>query len=464
MVQKVNKKGEIKMKVLVLNENKEGHFYSHWTNINGLIGILQDNKLYGSKELKNHLRDKIIVSTSREQGVPAWVKELKNIDFVRIVLDIEKLNYKYKIKSFEYSNDKNEKETARSKQKSEFEDSIVLGDAKYYADFHDIPIRLYFNGANKNIESIEDKDNGYKRLKFNNKDKTFEFNDSSYKIEFVSMESGRTGAIRIYNTENKKDSETASFFDIKDNEMANSDKAISNIKDAIVSVEIADILFKPEMKEARVYNTDIEENQAVTQYIKYILSTGLTDGLNSSSSQHTVTHSYKTLSSFLKFIKSELKSSKIKTYKTPKQWFWLDRYKMYKSNTPFIVRNSCNINDYPLFFFQYDTNKIITVASLNSKLAEKRMKDNILKYDSSAELSKIKLLKVNNPLLTKLFKNFNLKKPHSLSSDSLDSLYSFVIKNPDSLKDFNVPLLYQNKIVPFKSIIHSDKNEIVLSI
>lgn len=447
------------MKVLILNENKEGHYYSHWTNMNGLIGILLDNKLYGSKEIKNHLRDKIIVSTTREQGVPNWIKELKNVESVRIILDMEKLNYHYKIKSFEYSNSKTDKVTARSQQTSEFEDSVVLGDAKYYTDFYDIPVRIYFNGSNKNIESIEDKSNGYKNLKFNNKNKTFNFNDSIYKIEFVNMESGRTGAIKIYNIKNENDSELANFYDIKDNESANSEKAISNIKDAIVSVELADILFKPEMKKATIINPDTEKPQTINRYISYVLNSGETDGLNSAGSQHTVSHSYTTFSSFLKFVKSELKSSKIKTYKTPKTWFNLSNL-----SSPIINQQSSNINDYPLFFFQYGTNKIISVASVNSKLAEKRVKDNIIKYDSSTELSDIKLLKLNNSSLIKLFKNFYIKKSHSSNNDSFDSLYSFIIKNLNSLKDFNVPFLYQNKIVPFKSIINNTNNGITLTL
>ena len=321
------------MKVISLKENLEGHFYSHWTNVNGLIGILKSNKLLGSPEFANHMKNKMIVSTSREGNgkinyVPNWVKNDKRFEYVRIVLDMEKVSYNNKTDSFEYANSRNNPKTARSEQESEFETSIILGDVVKEINLEDSDldldgIKLIVNFKTKKfLKAIDSNNKPYNKIKISKDGETFNYDGNDYKL-VTSL-----NIVRISNTKKK----TVIFADdIRDLEVHKPEQyAIKNVKSKIVRIDIADVLLDKRALD-NYYTIDKFDNETVTDftirdYLEYELKIGTTEGLNMV--DRRVNHSYHTVESFIRFIKSEIEKASDKdhkielgTYKTPKEWY-----------------------------------------------------------------------------------------------------------------------------------------------
>ena len=109
------------MKVTVLNENRENHFYYHYTTPAGLIGILNSNKFLSQTEKAGLLKGQKTVSLSRDKN-PKFVKSPA---FVRITVDANKINFNNKIVPFNFYKDYN---VARNED-TESEEA-VLGDIK----------------------------------------------------------------------------------------------------------------------------------------------------------------------------------------------------------------------------------------------------------------------------------------------------------------------------------------------
>lgn len=316
------------MKVMILKENLEGHYYSHWTNVNGLIGILKSNKLLGSPESKNHMKNKMIVSTSREGNgkinyVPNWVKTDKSVEYVRIVLDMEKVSHNNKTDSFEYANNKYNPKTARSSQESEFETSVVLGDVIKEIDLGEsdldlMNVKLIVNLKTGTFAKVIGSD----EIKISSNGKTFNYDGTDYKL-LVSF-----NIIKISDIDKKN---VVYAEDIRDLAVHEPEKyAIQNIKKKIVRIDIADILLNKTALDNFLiidkYDKTVTD-KTIREYLEYELMVGTTDGLNMSD-QHRVSHSYHTVESFINFIKSEIEKESSKgneiifgTYKTPKEWY-----------------------------------------------------------------------------------------------------------------------------------------------
>lgn len=132
------------MKVICINESYFGIPLYHYTNINGLIGILQKNMFVGHTETEGIAKGLKVVSTTRDKIANFIVYKP---DTVRITLDAGLLELKgYIMKPYDYFNkpiDKNKKDkdgkviippTSRSTQTSESE-IIVKGDIKNAIDY-----------------------------------------------------------------------------------------------------------------------------------------------------------------------------------------------------------------------------------------------------------------------------------------------------------------------------------------
>lgn len=110
------------MKILVLESGRANHEYYHYTDVNGLIGILKSNEMIGSKESEGILKDKFTVSFSRlGKGVQVDPKMATSPAIVKIVVDGEKLADRYKITPYDWYEGK-----TRKKGKSENEEAVVL--------------------------------------------------------------------------------------------------------------------------------------------------------------------------------------------------------------------------------------------------------------------------------------------------------------------------------------------------
>ena len=133
------------MKVLILKESgRAGHIYYHFTNVNGVIGILKDNKIKSRRQTEHIMRGKDTVSFSRDKD---FGKKFNNVSLCRIAIDIEKIAQRYKITPYEWNNYAYSSDTARSTQESESEES-VLGDIENIKDYIlsiDIVDTVYYN-------------------------------------------------------------------------------------------------------------------------------------------------------------------------------------------------------------------------------------------------------------------------------------------------------------------------------
>ena len=319
------------MKVLVLNENKEGHIYSHWTNFNGLIGILQDKTLKGNTEFRHHLFGKTTVSTTREGNGKSSKASTSNIlnsmeiqlpIWVKISLDIEKISHNYKTVPFEFHIG------SRSKGESQHEEAIVIGDgnlickAKIYSE-DDVHVgNVVFDNNLEFIEYVED-----------TKGKVIDYKDDGYELEDGCIydfepdndfEDNKIFQIYVY-----RDGEGIGNIDSSEFEVSGTPKknkeGIKNILEYIKSIEFPDVFVKMINNKNLDYKTT--DNKSLRNTLNEFLSTGKVEGLHGSNFSRQVKHSYTTIESFYKFVLSEIKKKKgkdtieIKTYKTPSKWF-----------------------------------------------------------------------------------------------------------------------------------------------
>ena len=224
------------MKVRVLNEAFDNQQVSHWTNINGLLSILDNNALRGSKETRHLKQQHVTISTSRVGGgkkgddsflvyhndIPKFVRDPTA---VRIVLDLKKLRDNHAIDSYEYLNSnpyalaKGSKHytgygySARGSNSSEFEMAIDLGQRVVKAN-----IRINYEYAgyaliNMNtceIKQVFDKNNKELKPKKVDDKNTYElFPDDFYtlmlkKINYKSFENDEVEYLWVFNSEGKK--------------------------------------------------------------------------------------------------------------------------------------------------------------------------------------------------------------------------------------------------------------------
>ena len=133
------------MKVRVLKESgRANHIYYHFTNVNGVIGILKDNVMKSHKQTHHILKGKNTVSFTRDKDFGSKSSE---ISLCRITVDGEKLAQRYKFTPYEWGNDRDIDFTARENQESESEEAVI-GDIENIKDYIlaiDIVDRVYNN-------------------------------------------------------------------------------------------------------------------------------------------------------------------------------------------------------------------------------------------------------------------------------------------------------------------------------
>lgn len=380
------------MKIELLNESREGHFYSHWTNLNGLIGILQSNELIGSNDGEHHLKNSTNVSLSRlgnGSGIPDFIKKDGTVASVKIVLDIGKLEKKYKISPIEFFNDPRDKDvsTQRALGDSEYEEAVVVGNTKKTTEIINssgeflgtVVIDFKTNKISKVLDSegnkiLPDRNNNY------------ELNGDLYQIKMNKTSKGRFYGITLSNNSNDISIDEDEFEDYEKG-------SIKDIKKYITRVELADILF--DSKKEYLVKSANGDYLSIEEYINQVLLDGSTSGLNSESHQHIVRHSYSTLDKFLKFIEKELGKSKIRTYEAPKSFYSIKGDKSKGEYTVVSDRESDN----GLYLVQIkskekhglDPYEYRLIPAISDRKAIQKAEDNFA-FDDSMDLKDIKIL------------------------------------------------------------------------
>lgn len=383
------------MKIQIINESREGHFYSHWTNLNGLIGILQSNELIGSNDGEHHLRNTTNISLSRlgnGSGIPNFIKKDGTIASVRIVLDIGKLEKRYKISPIEFFNDPRDRDapTQRSTDDSEYEEAVVVGNTQKSVDITNssgeflgtVVIDFKTNKISKVLNS-----EGNKALP--DKENKYELNGDLYKIKINKTSKGRFYGITLSNN--------SSDISIDEDEFKDYEKgSIKDIKKYITRVELADILF--DSKKEYLVKSENGEYLSIEDCINQVLKDGNTSGLNNGNHQHTVRHNYLTLDKFLNFIEKELGKSKIRTYETPKSFYSIKGNKSKGEYTVVSDRESDN-NLYLVQIkskekYRIDPYEYRLIPAISDRKAIQIAEDNF-EFDDSVDSKDIKILPFN---------------------------------------------------------------------
>ena len=383
------------MKIQIINESREGHFYSHWTNMNGLIGILKSNELYGSNDGTHHLNNLTNVSLSRlgnGSGIPDFVKKDGTVASVKIVLDIGKLEKKYRISPIEFFNDPKEKDfpTQRALGDSEYEEAVVVGNTQQSANIIDSSGKylgkVIIDLRNGKISKVLDSE-GNKVS--SSKSGEYKLLDKLYSIEVKKTSSGKIYGLNI------SSSKSENIF-IGEDEFEEHEKgSIKDIKNYIVRIELADILFK---EDKRYLVKSKNGYLPKEEYISQLLKDGSTSGLNSGEFQHVVNHNYSTLDKFLKFIEKELGKSKIRTFESPKSFYSIEGDKSKGEYTVISDRES----DDTLYLIQLkskekykiDSYRYLLVPAISDRKAIQTVKD-CFSFDDSVDTEDISILPFN---------------------------------------------------------------------
>lgn len=302
------------MKILVLESGKANHEYYHYTDVNGLIGIIQSNELIGSLESEGILKDKFTVSFSRlGKGTQVDSNIVKSPTIVKIIFDGEKLADNYRIIPYDwYGGD------TRSIGKSENEEAIILNK----------------KSGNKVSVEITDKGRFFCKIIFiKNSDDLFEIKD-------VILEKGKAKNLSgtkwkfpdnlIYSIqymEKEFDLEVGVILNPKDNpdlkglkkpkilrgfiKLEDRNPSITNIKKYIKGVQFSDKL---------------EDNNhwkyfawSPVEYLERELIQKSSKGLSGDSSGFKVSHNIKTYQELKNFLDS--KGILYSYYKSPKRGF-----------------------------------------------------------------------------------------------------------------------------------------------
>lgn len=289
----------------------ENHLY-HYTDLNGLIGIINSNKMYGNVETRGILQGKTTVSFSRIGAGKTSDKHMTSIGTVKIIFDKGKLKNNYKITPYEYRND-GAIVSARAKGISEFEDALILGEIKSSAVLKDSDgdfLGTVNFDSYGNITSVTDEhkqpmivyDEDYGLYELNNGyvyeiSVTYISSDNSYHIMAVPDVE--------YNLDNLGLSEDDEDYEEERERIENldsvdewiklkSEKCINNISKYIVGIQLSKELYD------MVYNNKSDEYNKET--IERVLSRKRTSGLNPAEKQRDVNHDINSLDKFKKFL------------------------------------------------------------------------------------------------------------------------------------------------------------------
>ena len=309
------------MKVIVLKESgRFGHIYSHWTNINGIIGILKKNTLLGNVEFRKPLENKITVSLSRvgngkTNQIPYFVKETKEPTWIRLYLDAEKINDRYKIVPFEFY------QNSRKDQESQHEEAVIVGKGSITVVANIMNGQVVFNDDFNAIEKVLDSTG--KEVKFNKEIQGYEIDGEINSFDIDYDTEGHVHTLNIYDEEgNWLDGIEYQDFEIKNTNK--SFKGIKNITNYIKSVEVPDVLMMLLEDEIKDYIYMNGNPLNLDNYIKKVLHDGATGGLHGDEFQRTVKHKITNFKEFYDFLVRELGKDKIKEYKIPSSWYTIN--------------------------------------------------------------------------------------------------------------------------------------------
>lgn len=296
------------MRILVLNESgRANHEYYHYTDVNGLIGILQSNEMIGSLESEGILKNKFTVSFSRlGKGTQVDSKMVTSPAIVKIVVDGEKLADRYKLTPFDWYEG-----SSRKRGESENEEAVVLSNKSNKKVF--VPIKdgnkLYCkitfmkNSDNSfEIKDISTDKGNAKKLSKN----IWEFPDESkYNLQY-KLKNSLLIVVLIQESSNKNKKILKGQIDIGS---SIKNPVISNIRKYIKEVQFSDKLRDNDEWIYFVWTPiDYLERELTQEYSK-----GLNDG------GYKVSHNIRTYQELLKFLNS--KGISFSYYKSPKRGF-----------------------------------------------------------------------------------------------------------------------------------------------
>jgi len=307
------------VKVLINESSRHGQLFCHWTNLNGIVGILKDNTLYGNTEFRHFLKNKVTVSLSRigtgkVSVLPEFIKEDKLPIWIRIVLDADKLNTRYSIVPYEFH------ALARKNNDSPAEEAVILGNGKVVITADIVGGIVYFNNDFNGIEKVV---NSEGQVVDCNSDGIYELDDLNFiKLDLDYDDEGHIYSLTIYDENDEwLDSIEATEFNVL-NSSDNNALGIKKIKDYIVRIEIPDILMEllEDNRKSIFFKADKHKFE-LDNYIRNFLREGSVEGLHGSEFKRTVKHSIIDFKQLYSFLLKELGQTKIKTYTIPKTWY-----------------------------------------------------------------------------------------------------------------------------------------------
>ena len=302
------------MKILVLESGRVNHEYYHYTDVNGLIGILKSNELIGSLESEGIMKGKFTVSFSRlGKGTQVDPNIVKSPAMVKIAFDVEKLADKYKITPFDwYGGD------TRSIGKSENEETVVLTKktnknvSVIIEENNKFFCKVIFKKDSDDFFQIKDVILAKGKAKNVSKNK-WKFSDNLiYTIQYMEKESELEVGVVLNPKDNpelklKKPKILRGYVDID----SDRNPSITNIKKYIKEVQFSDKLEDNNHWKYFAW-TPVEylERELIQEYSK---------GLNGEDSGFKVSHNIRTYQELKDFLKS--KGISYSYYKSPKRGF-----------------------------------------------------------------------------------------------------------------------------------------------
>ena len=305
------------MKIKVLESGRANHEYYHYTDVNGLIGILKSNELISSLESEGLMKDKFIVSFSRlGKGTQVDPRIVKSPAIVKIIFDGEKLANNYKLVPFDYYEG-----TTRLAGKSENEEALVLGSKSDDSEVNKVSVIIYDNNKflckiifiknSDDLFEVKDILTGKGKAIKLSKDK-WEFpNKKIYTLQYMELNSELEVGLILNPSDNPKLKRVKVFKGSTRINTSERRPSITNIKKYIKGIQFSD---KLEDNDNWMYFiwTPVE-------YLERELEKGKSSGLNGDSSGFKVSHNIKTYRDLKK--SQYLKGIPISYYKSPKRGF-----------------------------------------------------------------------------------------------------------------------------------------------
>lgn len=424
------------MIVKVLKESgRANHIYYHYTNPNGLIGILKDNAIKAVKETKHILKGKMTVSLSRignGNELPFFVKEPSRI---KIVLDGEKIAQRYKLVPYEYLNDSDSTILARANKTSEAEEAVVLGSPLLRAEiyFVDKLVGIAIVDIRDKIIKVLDPLNEKKKLVFKN-GRLF-LNNDSYKLSLIKENDLVIGIQAVSGSKRYK-----SF------KVEMQPVYLKDVSNYIKRIEIADKVYNDDDS---VYVVKGNEQYTPIEYFLSELNKKFTKGENIGHKRDKIEHN---IDSFEKF-KSSIKFP-ISTYKSPSSWY-IEITKAKKER--YTLSSTTLSQDIKVYLLYLDgdyaivpANSILTVR----KFIKKAQESSLIDTDSKFSIESFNSVSIDELCINGVSRITDSKEGY------VKSFYRFIEQNIELIDEnpFSFPMVLTDKgFVTIDSIVKIDR-------